>query len=76
MTALFLELRTSEARLDETIQNLDDDAALLLGNRRKRPAPNRRRDLLKLKAGIVVPLIVELKHPWTSSGTMPDGSLA
>ena len=35
------------ARLDETIEHLDDDAALLLGDRSDRAAADRRRNLLK-----------------------------
>src|SRR5487761_2312624 len=38
-----------DARLDEAIQNLNNDAALLFDDGRKRRAANRRRDLLKRK---------------------------
>jgi hypothetical protein len=48
--ALFLAQGTLDAGSDETIQDLDDDAALLFGGRRNRVTTNRRRDLLKRKS--------------------------
>ena len=75
--ALFLlALAALDARLDEPVQDLDDDAALLLGDGRNRAAADRRRNLLKLKAGIVYPLVVELKHSWNSPRDIVDERLA
>ena len=47
--ALFRQFRSLDARLDETIQNLNNDAALFFDDGRNRPAPDWRRDLLKRK---------------------------
>jgi len=59
MTPLFSPQRPLHAASTKTIQNLNDDAPLFLGNGRDRAAADRRRNLLKIKAGIVCPLVVE-----------------
>ena len=53
---------TLDAGLDETSENLDDNAALFGLDRSDRAAANRRRDLLERKSRHVYPLFVELKH--------------
>jgi hypothetical protein len=47
--ALFRQFRSLDARLDETIQNLNNHAALLFDDGRDGPAPDWRRYLLKRK---------------------------
>ena len=64
--AFFLAQAALDARLDEPIQNLDDDPALLLVDGQNWVAANRRRIFSNVKAGIVHPLVVELKHSWNS----------
>jgi hypothetical protein len=61
---LFLQ-RAFDARLDEPVQHLDDDAALLLvGDRSDRLAAEGRRELLKRKNRHGVSPVVELRHSW------------
>jgi hypothetical protein len=55
-----------DAGFDEAIQDLDDDAALLFLDGRNRAATHRRRIFSNVKAGIVYPLFVELRHSWNS----------
>ena len=67
--ALVLAQAALDARLDETVQHLDDDAALLLvRDRRHRAAAGGAGGEIfsNVKAGIVYPLFVELKHSWSS----------
>ena len=58
-----------DARFDETVQDLDDDAALFL-LRSDGIGPRRTGGEIfsKVKAGIVYPLVVELKHSWNLPG--------
>ena len=67
--ALFLlNVRLTRAS-DETVQDLDDDAALLFwrseGSGRGRTGGE---IFSNVKAGIVYPLVVELKHSWSPPG--------
>ena len=54
---------------DKTVQDLDDDAALLLvDNGRDRAAAAGGEIFSKVKAGIVHPLVIELRHSWKPPG--------
>src|SRR5665213_3545573 len=71
MTPFFFTQGPLDPRLDETIQHLDDDAALFpdpacVGNIPGRCARRRGRDLLECKGWHVYPLVVELKHSRSS----------
>ena len=61
--ALFRKQRPLDARLDETIQHLDDDAALFFDDGWNRAVADWRCNLLKRKNRHRVSPRVELKHP-------------
>jgi len=72
--ALVLARIALDARLDETIEDLDDDAALFLGDGRSGPRRTGGEIFSNVKAGIVYPLGAELKHPWISPGLAGTGA--
>ena len=61
--ALFPKHRALDACLDETIQNLNNDTALLLDDGGSGPRRTGGEIFSNVKTGIVIPLVVELKHP-------------
>ena len=66
--ALFFPEPSLDARFDETVQDLNDDAALFLFNGGIGPRWTGGEIFSNMKAGIVHPLVVELRHPGSLLG--------